>query len=192
MQLIKEKNLPIELIWNDVSGIIDDDLITFLKSNPRINYVFCHNLSNNREETSSHMNFVSPLKERDFLESIIIYFQKAYQIFTKHNIISSIYFDPCFGFAKSREQNIYLINHLDKLIYQFPTKLKWLLGISKKSFLRPTQNLKNYNQQIIKDSEYTHVHILSKWLLQLPEHSLIIRMHNPQILAMAKNNVRIF
>ncbi|MBY0517269.1 MAG: dihydropteroate synthase [Bacteriovoracaceae bacterium] len=122
----------IPIVWNDVSGKVDDDVISILKQHPRLKYVLCFNPVPTRLETSDHMNYVS---SKAITQSARTFFKTQFDIFLRHELFSRVIADPCFGFAKSREQNQYLLNQIPLLIEELASPL-WMLGISRKSFLR--------------------------------------------------------
>ena len=107
------------LIWNDVSGKFDGFVHDFLSLSENFHYVFCHNLAPSRELTGKHMEYVEPHLN---LEQ---YFSGK-----QH---PQVIFDPCLGFAKSHEQNWWILEHLDEWLHFHH---RWLIGFSRKSFLR--------------------------------------------------------
>ena len=63
----KIKLLPASLIWNDVSGKFDSEVINILR-NEEIHYIFSHNLASSRSETPNHRSFVSNTSNIEFVE----------------------------------------------------------------------------------------------------------------------------
>ncbi len=124
------KDIPI--VWNDVSGKVDDDVISILKEHPRLKYVLCFNQVPTRLETSEHMNFVN---SQAIAQAARLFFKSQFDIFLRHELFSRVIADPCFGFAKSREQNQLLLKQIPLLIEELATPV-WMLGVSRKSFLR--------------------------------------------------------
>lgn len=163
---IYSKDPSAELIWNDVSGSVDDELVKVLEGFPEVNYVFSHNLAPKRSLTSRHMEYQSPrldledffkvnLKELKFHENIIL--------------------DPCFGFSKNFEQNWELIKFMPDLASYI--KKPWLLGVSRKSFFKAlTDEFEPKND--LSYREQLHSLVLSYWASKLPQGSYFIRLHD--------------
>ena len=127
------------VIFNDVSGAIDSELVDVLKSRELdFSYVFSHNLAPSREQTQNHMKYLSPSVGMDFFRENIRYFEEGLKRLSTFE--KTIIIDPCFGFSKSREQNLYLLKNLKTFLLQFPVGLDCLVGISRKSFLRSEKN----------------------------------------------------
>jgi dihydropteroate synthase len=118
-----------KIIWNDVSGKFDGFVRDFLSCSPDFSYVLCHNLAPSRAHTGKHMDYI----DLDLtLEKISDYFSPL--------AIPQVIFDPCFGFSKTYEQNWEILNRFGEL--QLLTKHdQWLLGLSRKSFLRKKYHL---------------------------------------------------
>lgn len=72
----------------------------------------------------------------NLIEDILFYFSERLAEARKHGIIDII-IDPGFGFAKTREQNFNLLNHLE-LFYSLERPL--LVGLSRKSMIYKTLN----------------------------------------------------
>ncbi len=124
MRFYHDRCLSQELFWNDVSGKFDDHVHDFLKSSEKFSYIFCHNLCPERILTGRHMDFVD---ENLSLDSLVNFF--------KPHIKSRVIFDPCLGFGKTYEQNWMILDHFKDLQEQLEGA-QWLLGFSRKSFLR--------------------------------------------------------
>lgn len=121
-----------ELIWNDVSGKFDSDVENFLKLDQRYQYVYCHNLAPLREQSGQHMNYFSEYEGEAFLEELARFFLP----YKREQII----FDPCLGFSKTYEQNWCVLENFSRL-QKMVDHTKWLIGFSRKSFLRKKFNL---------------------------------------------------
>jgi dihydropteroate synthase len=129
LRFYQDNGLTQELIWNDVSGKFDHFARDFLSFSPDFRYVYCHNLAPTRELTGQHMDFV----DTDLsLESLRDYFGGFK--------IPRIIFDPCLGFSKTYEQNWFLLENFHRL-QEITGHDQWLLGLSRKSFLRKKFNL---------------------------------------------------
>ena len=161
-----------KIIWNDISGELSQ-VGKVLKDYPSLKYVFSHNLAPTRELSSSHMDYVC----ENIIESCLAKFQEALSFFKNENIDSDrIYLDPCFGFSKTKEQNYEIIREFSKLK---SLHNKWVIGVSRKSFLQNLSHSDNKAQRI-KESEYFH-HAL---LVLFMEHKLeetIFRIHDLQV-----------
>jgi dihydropteroate synthase len=119
-----DESLSQDLIWNDVSGKFDHYARDFLSFSPNFSYVYCHNLAPTRELTGRHMDYVDPDLSMESLRDYFGGFK-----------IPRIIFDPCFGFSKTDEQNWWLLKNFGEL-QKIVGHDRWLLGISRKSFLR--------------------------------------------------------
>ncbi len=161
-----------KLIWNDVSGKIDDanDL---LKNYPELSYVHCHNLVPKRSQTLEHMD---NLCEDLDLET---YFKSSQHIL-----------DPCFGFSKKREQNYEIWKMLPDLISKFH-KNSWMIGISRKSFLR-FLDLDKGHPVLIAQTDIIQSIMLKELIISLSklpgEFNLIFRMHDPYVFHSIKSS----
>lgn len=179
---VKKVNPDISLIWNDVSGVVDDDLFTILLHDcPDATYVHSHTLVPSRDKTSDHMNYLSQNNDDQFLSEVISHFDGVHSLFIEKGVMDRVIFDPCFGFSKTRGQNQYLIRELDELVSHFPSDVRWLLGVSRKSFLR---YLPKDDQRIISQTEYLHAMLLSHWAVNAFNRHYIYRIHDPLLAQM--------
>jgi dihydropteroate synthase len=165
------ENKSLDWIFNDVSGHQD---LEVLKECPNARIVIGHNLCPNRDETPNHLNYIIPSGENllDHLESF----------FKSKNLSDRIILDPLFGFSKSLEQNLELLHLLPELIKRFSQEQVFLIGISKKSFLRKSLP---QSTDPLNDSEYLHLLFLSQYMKELKEHNLVFRVHDPKIWSLA-------
>jgi dihydropteroate synthase len=166
-----------EVIWNDVSGQLDERALRVLQRYPSLSYVYSHNLVPKREQTSNHMNFVN----QDLICSeVILYFQKSKAIFSK--LKNKVYFDLCFGFSKTREQNFLLIKNFAKIFEQVD-HASWILGISRKSFLRFDHN----DPDLLLQTEILQSLVLQQIINSqttspdLRPCDFLVRLHNPLV-----------
>lgn len=156
------------IIWNDVSGVVDQRTIAILNKYPKMRYVLCHNLANARDLTSDHMDFVD---EKLSLDSFKDFFLKRLELFKEQNIcLNRVILDPCFGFSKTLSQNHKLLKDFRDFI---SIHENWLIGISRKSFLKAISNK--------EDSEFFHHLILSNWIRGFEGQELICRVHDQKI-----------
>lgn len=153
------------LIWNDVSGSVDPSLKETLKEYPDCTYVLSHNLAPRRELTSDHMDYLEEeLDLRSFFESRL----------AKLAFHQKILLDPCFGFSKDFNQNWELILKLPELVASFENG--WVLGLSKKSFLRSAGQKLTDERAIF--TEILHLGILLNWQENLPLNPYYLRVHD--------------
>lgn len=166
---LKEHWNGVGIIWNDVSGCVDNDAIALLKECPDIEYVLCHNRVPNRDQTSFHMNYAS--ENFDINKEVFDFFNENTHKLKSYNVI----LDLCFGFAKSREQNYALFKNMRTFINQF-NQFQHLIGISRKSFLRfdPVKDSKSeFNKQHL---DALQAMLLNELALNSPQ--IIYRTHN--------------
>lgn len=177
-------------IFNDVSGVIDLELIDFLKKKRhQENFYYLHASTHipSRDNVLNHMQYIN---EGDVLKMCEQNFKEAYEEFRAIGFEKKIIFDPCFGFSKSYEQNWDLINHFDELLVSLGLqgiKTPWLIGLSKKSFLRKA--LPESIDSLIdpfEQSEILHQKLIKELKLKTlnsngPKAHLIFRVHDPEI-----------
>lgn len=168
-------------LWNDVSGKCDDDLVEVLKRHPDLQSVFCHNLAPTRAECHQHMQFL--LNEERMLEELESYFAKALEWFDKQGFRQPM-IDLCFGFSKSFEQNWFLLKEFPSFTQKFEQKYgaqQWILGISRKSFLKKL-SLEKVDQDIRKQTEYMQASYLTWLATRLDiKGEVIVRLHDPAL-----------
>jgi dihydropteroate synthase len=157
------------LIWNDVSGKFDSSVMKYLAANKDLSYVFCHNLAPSRDLTGRHMDYISKNEGNDF-------FQELAEFFAPH-IHPQVIFDPCLGFSKTYGQNWYVLEHFSLLQKLVPHD-RWLIGFSRKSFLR-----KKYSLTLDSRDELDRVHKYeAEKLLPTLTGEVWLRTHRPEIL----------
>lgn len=150
------------LIWNDVSGKFDGFVRDFLELSPHFHYVFCHNLAPTRNLTSRHMEYVEPhLHLKEFFQG-------------KNH--SQVIFDPCLGFSKSYEQNWWILDHLEEIL---PLHHRWLIGFSRKSFLRKKWGLELKDREAL---DQKHRELLRELKPKLKAQEVWIRSHRPELI----------
>ena len=164
----------IEVVWNDVSGHIIE-ATELLQKNPRLKYICCHNPVPTRNASGQHMNYVSegPITQRvkDFFLLAQVHFERA-------GLLERVIADPCFGFGKTREQNLELWHGLPSMMDELKFK-SWLWGISRKSFLRQAgEDPRDAATRIVLDQRQ------AEWILKALEkltgvHTIILRAHEP-------------
>lgn len=140
-----------EVIWNDVSGAIDKEGLALLKKYPKMRYILCHNLAPKRSLANYHMDYLN--ENLDF-NSIREFFNLKIAFLNEHNFdMDRLILDPCFGFSKTLNQNLELLENIHKIqdIHE-----NWLIGISKKSFLQHLVRLEG------NEDEMTDIHTASE------------------------------
>lgn len=167
VKIWKDKKIPFELYWNDVSGKFDESVRDFLKEGPRFHYIYCHNRAPLRELSGRHMDYVS--KDEGHLEEEL-------EDFFRPHLNPKVIFDPCLGFSKTYDENWYLLNHFPK-IQNLIKHERWLLGFSRKSFLR-----KKFQTEDRNELDKIHQKILKELLLSC-KGELWIRTHRPELLS---------
>ena len=165
-------------ILNDVSGVIDNELLNLLsRKKKQTNFYYVHNCTHIpfRDSTLKHMEF---LREGDIVQMCLKHFILGYEKFIDIGVQDKIIFDPGFGFSKSYNQNWDLLNRFDELNAALVNQriiVPWLIGISKKSFLR--KSLVN-SRDPFNDSEIIHAKFI-KDLGSKDLGHLIFRVHDP-------------
>jgi dihydropteroate synthase len=163
-------------LWNDVSGVLDEETLHFLKDHENIHYVLSHTLVPSKDQTSFHMDY---LCDGSIKDEVVNKWSHCISIFKENSIsLERIYFDPCFGFSKTHDQNMELIKSLSDIEKALPLK-RWLLGISKKSFLKNTMISFGVEKEQARDkSEFLHFSIIKHWnkVLRKP---ILLRLHDP-------------
>ena len=171
-------------IFNDVSGVLDPEIVLFLKSKrsaKHFYYIHTYTYIPSRDLVLDHMKFI---QEGNIEELAYEHFLRVFKIFKDIQIEDKIIFDPGFGFSKSYEQNWNLLNNLDKLVNKLElvnVKKPWLIGVSKKSFLR--KSLVNILDPF-KDSEILHLKIIKELTIKKLGH-LLFRAHDPNLVKKA-------
>lgn len=173
------------LIFNDVSGKIDADLINLLECDMKFDYIYSHNLCSTREKTSFHMNYCNEFTDNSFILSLVNYFNDAYKKIEKMG--KKVWIDPCFGFSKTRLQNQYLLKNFKSFLNQLDANFPVVYGVSRKSFLRYPEDMdvKNYENQLLLDQmQAILVYDLIKFGFQ---NEFLFRVHNNSSIKSASN-----
>ncbi len=168
------ENPNLDWIFNDVSGHLDQSVLNECK-NARV--VLGHNLCPNRAEAPNHLKYTISAEENllDHME----------EFFKRKRLSNRIIIDPLFGFSKTFDQNMQLLKKLPEFLKRFSLEQSFLIGISKKSFLR--KNLIG-SADPLNDSEYLHMLFLSHYMKELREFSIIFRVHDPKIYNLSHNS----
>lgn len=170
-----------KLIWNDVSGKIDDDCVRVLKSHKDLTYILCHNLAPSRAETSDHMNYA--YSENNLSTHIREWFEQKLELVRSHELSHQLWLDPCFGFSKNEKDNWKLLEALPSLCENF-SSYPWVIGLSRKSFLRKRLLAERPELKELSRPEFNN-HLdafqfpLHRELKSRLPHPLIFRVHCP-------------
>lgn len=188
---LNEKWPKTKIIFNDVSGKLDTELIDLL-TNFKINftYIFSHNLCKNRESCLKHMDKTNSLQDFDFIKSVVDYFQKG--IATLQETGRPFMIDPCFGFSKTREQNHTLIKYFKTFLLQIPYSIPCVYGVSKKSFLRFPKDMDVRNKENMVLLEQMQSILMFDLLKESLQREMIFRVHEPKSFQAAINIKKIF
>ncbi|MFP5385989.1 MAG: dihydropteroate synthase [Bacteriovoracia bacterium] len=162
-----DQKIKVPLIWNDISGKFDESVSSFLNEGELFHYVLCHNRAPSRDLSGKHMNYVQ--ENPHVLEELKDFFIP--------HIHERVIFDPCLGFSKSYEENWKILDNFHNLQAKVPHS-RWLLGFSRKSFLRKKLGMTDIDR--IKLDQY-HLEILQK-ILKVSEGELWIRTHRPELI----------
>ncbi|MDH5581601.1 MAG: dihydropteroate synthase [Bdellovibrionales bacterium] len=184
---VKDLNPNIKIIWNDVSGCLDEAVLNILQEYSDAFYVYTHNLAPQRELVNKHMDFVNQTPSVEMAKEIMNFFKDVEIRLAKYNLVDRTYFDPGFGFSKNLEQNLILLRELWWVIKKFDYEKKWLIGISRKSFLQSIvkENL-SCKSDVFPYTEKMEHTLIYNWMYQLNKYCLTFRTHNPHHLPLAK------
>ena len=180
-----------KIIFNDVSGCLDDELIELLEDDSLdFSYVYSHNLAPDRGQTSHHMRFCLDTDYKNFMEELKDYFKNGLK--KLKNYKKEIIIDPCFGFSKTREQNHYLLSHMNDFLNDLDKEIPLLYGISRKSFLRfpVDMDMKDPANIIILDHMQTL--LMDNLIKNNPNRKIIFRCHDNTSFKAIQNNKNIF
>lgn len=173
-------------LFNDVSGVLDSELARLLKDKAGDkNFLYLYSFTHipERAETGKHMNF---LREGDVLTAALEKFKEAEGPFKQWAVDEQVIFDPCFGFSKTFEQNWDLIRRFPELKKSFASNRSWLIGLSKKSFLR--KSLPPETADLFAEAEKLHESLLVQFMKENNGH-LFYRVHDFDIVSRAQNKL---
>lgn len=184
-----------KVFWNDVSGVYQDNVVEMLKRFPELNYILCHNKVGSRSEVLSHSklanaNYSSSDTQKNYAiyDQVVTFFSQALRYFQQADSLLNkrIILDPAFGFAKSREENWFLIEKLPELVKTFHQQ-DFLIGISRKSFLRDIGK-SYYDDKQAEKTLSTEALLLGQFMQQMTLQSschtsqkVYWRTHHPSI-----------
>lgn len=175
-QQIRLRDKKIKIIFNDVSGVIDRDLFTCLQSKSDIFYIYSATRIKNRNLVLNHMKDFS--ESKNISKEIHQQFLKTIKLFKGNNLDQILILDPAFGFSKTHEENLFLLDQFP--IYSQNIDYPFLIGISKKSFLR--RDIESNDPK--SDSELVHFYFLKQFQEQgkLLKKQVFFRVHDPSII----------
>jgi dihydropteroate synthase len=180
------------LIFNDVSGKIDDELALILSdTNLDFDYIYSHNLCVNRSMTSDHMKFCSKEKSYNFLNEMVKYFRLGLEILGPLTFNRKVWIDPCFGFSKSRQQNQFLLKNIQYFLEGIPTNISLVYGISRKSFLRVPADLDPKDTTNIEMFDQMQTVFIYELLKNSIDREFLFRVHTVLSLKSAINIISI-
>lgn len=176
------------LIFNDISGKIDFDLMELMKTELPFSYVFSHNLCPARDLSSHHMDYVFQGEFEEFMREVARYFKDGLEKLRVTN--REIIIDPCFGFSKTKEQNLGLLKELARLSKMIEGDEVLMVGISRKSFLRVPKGL---NAKDPKNQErLDHLQsLIALDLVKKVQRPMIFRSHRPQGFAAIRDAIQL-
>ena len=171
-------------IWNDVSGVIDEDVFHILKERKHCYYVYCHTTTQKRENSSHHMEYPLSCNPEDTVKKVREDFLSTIAIFKNKGLEDRLILDPGLGLSKTFEQNWELIKNLCPLIQDFSAKIPWVVGISRKSFLKK-MTFKGDKEKTLAQTEYLQSCLIYSWIKKLKNRPIFFRLHDPGVFAMA-------
>lgn len=176
LKKLNKNKITNNILWNDVSGKLNSEVTDLLKEYSSLTYVLCHNETPERATSGSHMDYMLDIPTISIVEYLIEFFKEKLKNCSSESDPRQIILDPCFGFSKNYEQNIYLLNNLDKLIHAFPKEQEWMIGISRKSFLKKMVQDEDPGRNLVK-RELLQSQYIGKWRESLSVYNLIYRVH---------------
>ena len=178
---IKKLSPKTQIIFNDVSGVVDDELLSFLSNYKDLAYVYCFTKNVGRENVHDHMKNVKA--SEDIVMEMMESFYRVSSLFKIHHLENELILDPCFGFSKTLDENWKIIDDFSRVLKikkQMKLNHPILIGVSKKSFIHKLIDSNNPKE----DSEFIHYKIISEFH-QLDTDQIIYRVHNPVLVQFA-------
>ncbi len=118
------------MIWNDVSGVLDEEVFT-LVDKFKLTYIYCHNEVKARSDVFAHSKLRG---SGDIYGRVIADARRVQAEFAQRGLAQHLIIDPCFGFSKSALENYELMKKSAEMIRELSMSV--MLGVSRKSFLR--------------------------------------------------------
>ena len=147
--------------WNDVSGVLDEHSINFLKSGPQRKLILCHNLAQSREDSANHDHFKVDIFGLEFIHYLAQYFKNHLDL-VPDEFMRQIVIDPCFGFSKHNCQNVSILENFRLFESMFCEGTEFLIGISRKRFLRSLSGFNLDNLSALDDFQDSVLEKLKK------------------------------
>ena len=176
-EFIKYGFSPERVIWNDVSGVLCDEVFSILKEY-QCKYVYCHSELTDRERTPDHFHYIPSIRGTEYIKSIKKYFNSGKSKLEEAGLLNQVIFDPCFGFSKDNNHNLTIIDGINDI---FSNEIPVLIGISKKRFIKSIAESVNssWNEQTL---EMVHLSILTRLLAKKHDSMrFILRVHDVQV-----------
>lgn len=164
------------LIWNDISGRLDQACLGLLRKHSHLSYVYSFTTIPERSKSLQHAQFAL---SQDISLEMKAALLRAQEIFQREGMIERVIIDPGFGFSKKREQNGELLQHLASIMDESPFR-QWMIGLSRKSFLRftPFEDAKNPETQKVLDG--LQLLLFADLLKKIHHpHTIWARVHDP-------------
>jgi dihydropteroate synthase len=186
-----------KILWNDVSGVIDDAVMLFLSDMKKRSghYVLCHNPVGDRNLSHQHTALEKNFRPKNVAEAVFQFFRQQLKLLPSSHR-PQVILDPAFGFAKDASCNWALLMALPEIHQQlereFSYSPEWMIGISKKRFLRQkVQELTGgATRDEFADSEILHLrtldHLAQAFLEAGISTQLWWRVHDPLLLSSKK------
>lgn len=179
-EVVKASYPDLKIIWNDISGVIADDTLELLSGDLEFDYVLNHTNVPKKSESNNHLSFISSASEEKLIEEMDQFFIDQMKVIQKFSN-KKVWFDPGFGFSKDRAQNLYLLENLEKLLLRSNYQ-NWLIGLSRKSFLRPEDSEAFQSKaDLFAYTETLQFEKIQQFLSRINQEkfNLIFRLHTP-------------
>mgnify|MGYP000249112295 CR=1 FL=1 len=180
----KEKDL--EIIWNDVSGVLTEEIFSILKDScPDIRYVLMHSGRSKKEDL--YHNKVNK-EESDITENIIYFFLKNIKKLRDEISLNDerLIVDYGYSFNKTIPQTQLLIrktsNVTKRILKEAPGDYSFLFGLSQKTCLRGeySKNIKKEDLPFyVEKADMFQFALLLKIINEMKEkNQMIFRLHH--------------
>ena len=181
--IFKRKHLNGPFIFNDISGCLDQSLINLLlNSDEDFYYVANATFVKKREDSGEHQLFVRPeLSGPALAYEVEHFFERACELFHKHGLTKRLILDPGFGFSKTRDQNLHMLNHPQSFLNFMNSQIPVLWGISRKSFLRPQGKSLKDHPELLPAIELEHQRLSFQLFKTFAHRKFLWRLHDPQL-----------
>ena len=171
------------IIWNDVSGVLENQDLKLLSKYPKLQYVFNFTALEKKEYIANHRSYTYEKSDiaTKFLDSV----ENVKSLFKRHSLVNNLIIDPGIGFSKTAHQDLELIKKLrDGQILFKDSDL--LIGISRKSFLSKFHGDSLDKKTSLYYREMAHVKLLSEFLNSRLSNNILWRLHDEDLFNYAK------